>query len=55
MCTHGNLQRRKIKIKMCIYQSEKEVNEQFGRKMNRDVSGNRKYFWKEVSKVDGQT
>ena len=31
---------------------EKEVNEQFGRKMNQDVNGNRKRFWKEVSKVN---
>ena len=27
-----------------------EVNEQFGGKMNQDVNGNRKLFWKEVSK-----
>ena len=41
----------KRKIKRCIYQSKKEVNEQFGRKMNRDVDGNRKLFWKEVKGV----
>ena len=28
---------------MCIYQSKKEVNEQFGK--------NKKLFWKEVSKA----
>ena len=30
-----------------------EVNEQFGRKMNEDVSENRKLFWNEVCKVNG--
>ena len=29
-----------------------EVNEQFGRKMNQDVNGNRKWFWKEVRKAN---
>ena len=33
-------------------QSKKEINEQFGRKMNEDVERNRKLFWKEVSKVN---
>ena len=28
------------------------MNEQFGRKMNR-MSGNRKYFWKEVNMMIG--
>ena len=32
--------------------SKKEVNEQFGRKMNQYVNRNRKKFWKEVSKVN---
>ena len=40
----------KRKVKRCIYQSKKEVQEQFRRKMNQDVNGNRKLFWKEVSK-----
>ena len=39
----------KRKVKMCIYQNKKKVNEQFGRKMNEAVNGNRKLFWKEVS------
>ena len=43
----------KRKVKRCLYQSKKEVQEQFGRKMNQNVSGNRKLFWKEVSKVNG--
>ena len=43
----------KRKVKMCIYQNKKEVNEQFWRKTNQDVYGNRKLFWKEVSKVNG--
>ena len=37
------------KVRRCIYQSKKDIQEQFGRKMNRDVNGNRKLFWKEVS------
>ena len=40
------------KVKRCIYQSKKDVNEQFCRKMNEDVNGNRKRFWKEVSEVN---
>ena len=42
------------KFKRCIYQCKKEVNEQFERKMNQDVNGNRKLFWKEVSNVNGR-
>ena len=41
------------KVKRCIYESKEEVQEQFGRKINEDVNGNRKLFWKEVSKVNG--
>ena len=40
------------KIKRFIYQS-KAVQEQFGRKMNQDMNGNRKLFWKEISKENG--
>ena len=29
----------KRKVKICIYQCKKKVNEQFGRKMNKDVNG----------------
>ena len=32
----------KRKVKRCIIQSKKKVNEQFGRKINEDVCGNRK-------------
>ena len=39
----------KRKVKSCIYQSKKKINEQFGRKMN----GNKKLFWKEVSNAKG--
>ena len=38
----------KRKVRCCIYQNNKKVNEQFIRKMNEDVNGNRKLFWKEV-------
>ena len=30
---------RERKVKRCIYQTRKKVNEQFGRKMNEDVNG----------------
>ena len=30
------------KVKRCIYESKEEVQEQFGRKMNKDMNGNRK-------------
>ena len=37
-----------------MYISEqKEINEQFGRKMIEDVNGNRKLFWMEVSNEKG--
>ena len=41
----------KRKVKRCIIQCKKKVNEQFGRKVNEDVNGNRKLFWKEVNNV----
>ena len=34
----------KRKVKRCIYQRKRKVNEQFGRKINEDVNGNRKLF-----------
>ena len=43
----------KSKVKSCIYQSKKEVQEQFGRMMNQVVNGNMTLFWKEVSEVNG--
>ena len=43
----------KRKVKSCIIQSKKKINVQFGRKMNEDVYGNRKLFWKEVSSAKG--
>ena len=44
----------KRKVKRCIIQSKKKVNNQFGKKMNDDVTGNRKLLWKEVSSVKGE-
>ena len=44
----------KRNFKRCIYNSKKKVNEQLGRKMNQDVNGNRKLFWKEVNNVRGK-
>ena len=38
------------KIKRYMHKSKKEVHEQFGRKMNQAVNGDRKLFWKEVIK-----
>ena len=43
----------KIKVKSCIIHRKKKVNEQFGRKMNEDINGNMKLFWKEVSNKKG--
>ena len=43
----------KRKVKTCIIQSKKKVNEQFRRKMNEDLNGNKKLFWKEVSNAKG--
>ena len=46
-CMEAN--REKRKVKRCIYQRKEKVNEQFGRKINEDMNGNQKLFWKEVS------
>ena len=35
------------------YIRAKRVNEQFGKKINDDVNGNRKLFWKEVNNAKG--
>ena len=35
---------KKRKAKRCIYQIKKKVNEQFRKKINEDVNGNRKLF-----------
>ena len=50
---YRSVQREKRKVKTCIFQRKKKENEQFGRKMNEDVKGNRKLFWKEVSNAKG--
>ena len=44
----------KRKVKRWIIQSKKKINEQFLRKMNEDVNGNRILFWKEVSNAKGR-
>ena len=44
---------KKRKVKRCIVQSKKKVNKQFGRKMNEDMNGYRKLFWKQVSNAKG--
>ena len=38
---------------MCSDKSKKEVNYHFGRKVNQDVSWNKKLFSKEEKKVNG--
>ena len=43
----------KRKVKMCIHQSKKEVNEHFGRKMNLNVGANRKLIWEEMTTLNG--
>ena len=45
--------KEKRKVKRCIYQSKKEVQEQLERKINQGVNGNGKLFWKEVSYANG--
>ena len=45
---------KKRRVERCIIQSKKKVNEQFGRKMDEDVNGNRKLLWKEVSNAKGE-
>ena len=40
-------------VKRCIYQSKNEAQEQFGKKVNQVGNGNRKLFWKMVSKANG--
>ena len=42
----------KRKVKRCIYQSKKKANGTIW-KMNEDVNGNRKLFWKELSNAKG--
>ena len=49
---HCSFQRRKVT--RCIYQRKKGVIEMFGKKMNQDVNGNTKLFWREASKVNGR-
>ena len=41
-------------VKRCIYQNQGGGPRTLGRKMNQDVNGNRKFFWKEVSKAKGE-
>ena len=36
-----------------MYISEQKEHEQFERKMNEDVNGNKRLFWKEVSNSKG--
>src|SRR5678816_3363100 len=44
----------KRNTKRCIHRRKEEVNEQFGRRMNEDIQGNRKLFWKEARKVKNE-
>ena len=48
----GVYKEEKRKIKKCIYQSKREANGHFGRKMNQDVDEDKKLFWKKLSKVN---
>ena len=47
------LKKKEREVKRCIYQSKNEINEQLGRKINKDVGENKMLLWKEVSKVNG--
>src|SRR5678815_67152 len=44
----------KRNTKRCICRRKEEVNKQFGRRMNGDIQGNRKLFWKEARKVKNE-
>ena len=44
---------KRERLKGVYIGEKKKVNEQFGRKMNKHVNGNRKLLWKEVSSVKG--
>ena len=44
--------KKRVRLKGVYSRAKKEVNEQFGRKTNQDVDGNRKLLWKEMSKVN---
>ena len=47
------VEKKREKIKRCIHISQQKGGKsKFCRKMNQDVNGNRKLFWKEVSKVN---
>ena len=50
---YGSVQRGE-KVNRRIIQSKNKVNKQLGRKMNEDVNGNRKLFWKEISNAKGE-
>ena len=50
---YESVQRREKKVIRCIIQGKKKVNKQFGKKMNEDVNGNRKLFWREMSNAKG--
>src|SRR5678816_1162189 len=44
----------KRNTKRCIRRRKEEVNEQFERRMNGDLQGNRKLFWKKARKVKNE-
>ena len=50
--TYEKYKREKRRVKSCIYQSKKKTNKHASRKMNQDVSRNRKLFLKEVGKLN---
>ena len=49
-----SVKKKRKRLRKCIYQGKKEVNEQFRRKMNQDEDRTRKFFWKKVSTVNGE-
>ena len=46
--------KKRYRLKGVYIQRKKEVNGQFGKKMNQDENENRNVLWKEVSKVSGE-
>ena len=45
--------KKRERLKYVHIRAKREVNEEFERNMSQDVYGNRKLYWKELSKLNG--
>ena len=48
-----SIEKKRERLKGIYIRANKKVNEQFGRKTNKDVNRNRKLFWEELSNAKG--